>query len=273
LNTTALRKEKAIVPEQYTNLAKWCHTRNAKLYWTCSPIENDTQLKKAAANMWAAKEAGFDGVVAGNLGLLQMAKDQGWETTIADYQLNIFNDVTLQYLSGQEISRAVLSPELSLEQIADFSYLGNLPLELIVHGNLPLMVSEQCVCGSVLGGRTAQKQCSMPCRNGQYALKDRTGAQFPLYMDEHCRMHVFNSKTLNLYKRLEEALKTGADVLRIEGRERSAEWIGAVTAVYKKAIDTYNQTGSMITDIAAMQSLEELAPEGSTYGHYFRGVL
>jgi putative protease len=92
-------------------------------------------------------------------------------------------------------------------------------------------------------------------------------------MDEHCRMHVFNSKTLNLYKRLEEALKTGADVLRIEGRERSAEWIGTVTAIYKKAIDTYNQTGSLITDITAMQSLEGLAPEGSTYGHYFRGVL
>ena len=273
LNTTALRKEKAIVPEQYAALAKWCHSRNAKLYWTVSPIENDTQMKKAAANMWAAKDAGFDGVAVGNLGLLQTAKEQGWDTIVADYQMNIFNDVTLQYLSRQEISRAVLSPELSLEQIAEFSYLGNLPLELIVHGNLPLMVSEQCVCGSVLGGRTAQKQCSMPCMKEQYALKDRTGAQFPLYMDEHCRMHVFNSKTLNLYKRLEEALKTGADVLRIEGRERSAEWIGTVTAIYKKAIDTYNQTGSLITDITAMQSLEGLAPEGSTYGHYFRGVL
>ena len=273
LNTTALRKEKAIVPEQYTALAKWCHSRNAKLYWTSSPIENDTQMKKAAANMWAAKDAGFDGVAVGNLGLLQTAKEQGWDTIVADYQMNIFNDVTLQFLSRQEISRAVLSPELSLEQIAEFSYLGNLPLELIVHGNLPLMVSEQCVCGSVLGGRTAQKQCSMPCMKEQYALKDRTGAQFPLYMDEHCRMHVFNSKTLNLYKRLEEALKTGADVLRIEGRERSAEWIGTVTAIYKKAIDTYNQTGSLITDITAMQSLEGLAPEGSTYGHYFRGVL
>ena len=273
LNTTALRKEKAIVPEQYTALAKWCHSRNAKLYWTVSPIENDTQMKKAAANMWAAKDAGFDGVAVGNLGLLQTAKEQGWDTIVADYQMNIFNDVTLQFLSRQEISRAVLSPELSLEQIAEFSYLGNLPLELIVHGNLPLMVSEQCVCGSVLGGRTAQKQCSMPCMKEQYALKDRTGAQFPLYMDEHCRMHVFNSKTLNLYKRLEEALKTGADVLRIEGRERSAEWIGTVTAIYKKAIDTYNQTGSLITDITAMQSLEGLAPEGSTYGHYFRGVL
>ena len=258
------------VAEQYAALAKWCHSRNAKLYWTSSPIENDTQMKKAAANMWAAKDAGFDGVAVGNLGLLQTAKEQGWDTIVADYQMNIFNDVTLQFLSRQEISRAVLSPELSLEQIAEFSYLGNLPLELIVHGNLPLMVSEQCVCGSVLGGRTAQKQCSMPCMKEQYALKDRTGAQFPLYMDEHCRMHVFNSKTLNLYKRLEEALKTGADVLRIEGRERSAEWIGTVTAIYKKAIDTYNQTGSLITDITAMQSLEGLAPEGSTYGHYFR---
>ncbi len=273
LNTTALRKEKAIVPEQYPTLIRWCHSRNAKLYWTCSPIENDEQLKKAAANMWAAKEAGFDGVVVGNLGLLQTAKEQGWENIVADYQMNIFNDVTLQYLSKQEIGRAVLSPELSLEQIAEFSYLGNLPLEMIVHGNLPLMISEQCVCGSVLGGRTAQKQCAMPCMNAQYALKDRTGAQFPLYMDEHCRMHVFNSKTLNLYKRLEEALKTGVDVLRIEAREQSAEWVGTVSAIYKRAIETYNHTGSMITDMHSLQTLDQFAPEGSTYGHYFRGVL
>ncbi len=273
LNVTTLRGNKAIAAEQYGSLAKWCHSRNAKLYWTCSPIENDAQLKKVAAQMWAAKDAGFDGVVVGNLGLLQMAKEQEWEAIVADYQMNIFNDVTLQYLSGQEISRAVLSPELSLEQIAEFSYLGNLPLELIVHGNIPLMVSEQCVCGSVLGGRTAKQNCSMPCMKAKYALKDRTGVQFPLYMDEHCRMHVFNSKTINLYKRLEEALKTGADVLRIEGREQSEEWIGAVTKVYKNAVEEYNRTGSLIVDMMSLNKLDQLAPEGSTYGHYFRGVL
>ena len=273
LNTTALRGEKAIVAEQYPALVKWCHSREAKLYWTCSPIENDTQLKKAAMQMWQAKEAGFDGVVVGNIGLLQTAKEQEWETIVVDYQMNIFNDVTLQYLSRQEISRAVLSPELSLEQIGEFSYLGNLPLELIVHGNLPLMVSEQCVCGSVLGGRNAKSQCSMPCMKTKYALKDRTGVLFPLYMDEHCRMHVFNSKTLNLYKRLEEALKTGADVLRIEAREQSAEWVGTVTGIYKKAVASYNHSGTMVTDMIGMQTLEQFAPEGSTYGHYFRGVL
>lgn len=273
LNTTALRKNKAILREQYSALTRWCHSRNAKVYWTCSPIAEEEQLKKVAIDLWAAKEAGFDGVVVGNIGLLQLVKEQGWENIVVDYTMNIFNDVSLQYLSSQEISRAVLSPELSLEQISQFSYLGNLPLELIIHGNFPLMVSKQCVCGSVLGGRIAEKQCTMPCMNAQYALKDRMGVKFPLYMDVNCRMHVFNSKTLNLYKRLDEVLNTGVDVLRIEAREQSAEWVGTVVAIYKKVIAEYNHSSSYITDLQSMQTLDQLAPDGSTYGHYFRGVL
>ena len=86
-------------------------------------------------------------------------------------------------------------------------------------------------------------------------------------------MHVFNSKTLNLYKRLDECLKTGADILRIEAREQDAQWIGEVTAVYKKAIDEYNRTGAFVTSLSDLELLDDLAPEGSTYGHYFRGVL
>ena len=97
--------------------------------------------------------------------------------------------------------------------------------------------------------------------------------QFPLYMDENCRMHVFNSKTLNLYKRLEECLQTGVDVLRIEGREREAQWVGVVTAIYRKVIDEYNQTAHLTVDLYDLEKLDALAPEGSTYGHYFRGVL
>ena len=272
-NATALRREKVVAKEGYPALLQYCHDRRAQLFWTCSPIENDKQLAQMKPLMQAAKDAGFDGVMAGNLGLLQVAREMGWVTIVADYQMNIFNDVTLQYLSEQEISRAVLSPELSLEQISEFSYLGNLPLELIVHGNLPLMVSEQCVCGSVLGGRTAEQKCSMPCMKQLYYLKDRMDVHFPLYMDQNCRMHVFNSKTLNLYKRLDECLKTGADILRIEAREQDAQWIGEVTAIYKKAIDEYNRTGAFVTSLADLEQLDDLAPEGSTYGHYFRGVL
>ena len=273
LNATPLRRETPVAKEEYKALVDYCHEKGAELYWTCSPIENDKQLDGVKVLMQSAKDAGFDGVLTGNLGLFELARRMGWVNIVADYQMNIFNDVTLQYLSEKEISRAVLSPELSLEQIAEFSYLGNLPLELIVHGNLPLMVSEQCVCGSVLGGRTAETACSMPCMKQNYYLKDRMDIHFPLYMDVNCRMHVFNSKTLNLYKRLDECLKTGADILRIEAREQDAGWIAEVTAIYRKAIDEYNNTGAFESHEADLELLDDLAPEGSTYGHYFRGVL
>ena len=272
-NATPLRRETPVAKEDYKALAEYCHEKGAELYWTCSPIENDKQMDAMQILMQAAKDAGFDGVLTGNLGLFEMARQMGWVNIVADYQMNIFNDVTLRYLSEKEISRAVLSPELSLAQIAEFSYLGNLPLELIVHGNLPLMVSEQCVCGSVLGGRTAETSCTQPCLKQNYYLKDRMDIHFPLYMDVNCRMHVFNSKTLNLYKRLEECLKTGADILRIEAREQDAGWISEVTAVYRKAIDEYNRTGAFESNEADLELLDDLAPEGSTYGHYFRGVL
>lgn len=55
-------------------------------------------------------------------------------------------------------------------------------------------------------------------------------------MDQNCRSMYLIAKTLNLYKRLEECLKTGVDVLRIEGREQSAQWIAVVTGIYKKRL-------------------------------------
>lgn len=273
LQATGLRGRQAVSADSYADLVQYCQQKHSQLYWTCSPIQNDWQMERLKPLMSAAQDAGFTGIAVGNLGLLKAARQMGWIHIVADYQLNIFNDVTLQYLSEQEICRAVLSPELTLEQIGQFAYLGNLPLELLVHGNLPLMISEQCVTGSVIGRRTAHQACIGPCAKQQYYLKDRMGAQFPLYMDENCRMHVYNSKTLNLYKRLEDCLRTGADVLRIEGRERSAQWIATVTKIYKKAIMEYNRTGSLVLDLHGLQQLEALAPEGSTYGHYFRGVL
>ena len=124
----------------------------------------------------------------------------------------------------------------------------------------------------VLGGRTAAKACQAPCLQGTYGLKDRLGMVFPVYTDQSCRMLIYNCKTLNLYKRLADVLKAGIDIIRIEGRERSAQWIAEVTAVYRQALDQYRTTGKITISETAAQKLEALDPEGSTYGHYFRGV-
>ena len=42
---------------------------------------------------------------------------------------------------------------------------------------------------------------------------------------------------------------------------------------YKKVIEEYNRTEHITVDLHDSGKLDTLAPEGSTYGHYFRGVL
>lgn len=287
-NGTAWREDKPNAAAEYAQLVDFCHQKEIPLYWTCTPIVHEQHWEQTAKRMTAAKAQGFDGVLVGNLGLLQLAKHMDWQNVAADYPLNIFNDLTLQYLLEQEICRAALSPELCLEEIKAFSYLGNVPLELVAHGNFPLMISEQCVAGSVLGERTLSQSCRMPCLKDQYALKDRMDMQFPLRMDEHCRMYVYNSKVLNIYKRLEEVLQTGVDWIRIEGRAQDAHWVGTVTSIYRDALERYRRAQykenqmekeqvkakrEQVVDFTALHTLEQLSPQGSTYGHYFRGVL
>lgn len=271
-NMTAIKGHAGFQTAELSEAAAYCHEHGSTIYLTVSAIANEAELDRVREWYQQAKQAGFDGILAANAGTFRLAQEAGWTTIAADYPMNIFNDAAIQCLSEAEVSQVTLSPELNLHQIADFAYIGNVPTEVLIHGNFPLMISEQCVLGSVLGGRSAAKACQAPCLSGTYGLKDRLGMVFPVYTDRSCRMLIYNCKTLNLYKRLEDVLKTGVDIIRIESRERSAQWIAEVTAIYRQALDQYMTTGKITISEKTAQKLDALDPEGSTYGHYFRGV-
>lgn len=251
----------------------YCHDQGKAIYLSLSGYGDHEEMEQQEKILIKAKALGMDGVMANNMGIFQLALEIGWESIVADYQMNIFNDLTIQYLSSQEIAGVTLSPELNLGQIDELSYIGNLPVEVIVHGNFPLMVSEQCVAGSCLGHKTAESPCGAPCTQEHFGIKDRMEMIFPLEMDTSCRMYVYNCKTLNLFKRLGEILDTGVDVIRIEGKEKDSQWIATTTRLYRQAMDHYIAQGEIPMDKKAENILEQLEPRGSTYGHYFRGVL
>ena len=75
-----------------------------------------------------------------------------------------------------------------------------------------------------------------------------------------------------MYKRLNDLLNSGVDVIRLEAKEREADYVGAVTAIYRAALDAYKTSGEVIFDEEIAAALEAKEAQGSTYGHYFRGV-
>jgi putative protease len=232
-----------------------------KIYFNTPKIVKDSEMKNVGELLSRAEKFGADGVLVSNLGTFNLAKEKG-TIFIADSPLNIYNGYTLSLLLEKRAKMAVLSPELTLEELKEVAPYG--PAECIVHGRLELMESEHCIAGGILGGG---KQCSAPCSSGNFKLVDEKNYEFPLFMDYQCRTHLLNSRSLCMLEYIPELIRSGISSLRIEtlGMEDPEE-IRRITEKYRKAIDACYEPGD-----GTEGKCEDLG-KGFTTGHYFRGV-
>lgn len=215
-----------------------------------------------------------DLVTVGNLGTLALVRETGlpfW----ANFSLNVFNSLTIDFLADLGAQGVILSPELNLEQIRRLVGRTVLPLGGLIHGPLAMMVSEYCAVGSLLGDRRTGKACRQACWGQGFGLKDRLGLVFPIEMDEFCRMHIFNPMELVMLDHLPELVEAGLTFLQIEARRMPAETLGQVVSLYRRNLDaTLRDREDYRVPAQDMERMRRLSygPE-ITRGHYFRGVL
>lgn len=261
---TAVQKEGSIQEIDTVFEKAVSETRKAgkKIYFITPKIVKDPEMVHVEETFSRVRGLGADGVVVSNHGTLSLSK-AGKIPFIADSPLNIFNSRTFALLLQEGAQMAVISPELTLEELKSVASHG--PAECIVYGRLELMESEHCLTGGLLGNDKGL--CNAPCKSGKFALVDEKNYEFPLLMDNECRMHLLNSRSLCMLEYVPEILESGVSSLRIEtlGMENPDE-IRRVTRAYRNAIDTYLDTGKQ-----GKENCEKLG-KGFTTGHYFRGV-
>lgn len=233
-----------------------------KIYFNTPKIVKDHEMKQVEELISRVEKFGADGVLVSNLGTFNLAKEKK-VPCIADSPMNIYNGYTFALLLQQGAEMAVISPELTLEELKEVASYG--PAECIVHGRLELMESEHCLAGGLLG-KDGEK-CSAPCTSGNFTLVDEKNYEFPLLMDYQCRTHLLNSRSLCMLEYVPALVESGISSLRIEtlGMD-NVEEIRRITGKYRKAIDAFCETGER-----AKEKCEDLG-KGFTTGHYFRGV-
>jgi Collagenase and related proteases len=223
-------------------------------------------LKRAAE--WTEKPK----LMVSNLGELELirAVDTDWPFEV-DYFLNVFNEASLAYFLRQGAQSVTLSPELHYEQIAQLAKWQE--IEMMVFGDLEMMVSEYCPVGSTLGGKKGE-HCTRPCVQEPHYLRDRMRYDFPIETDRECRMHLFNVKILNLYEELAQIRRMGISTLRLQLTRQTPEQVRRIVRLFSEAWDTIN-TGKKTawTSEEGMADLTALFPGGFTKGHFYRGVL
>ena len=115
----------------------------------------------------------ISGFVVSSLGdLVLLDKYKKKYEFIGNFTLNTFNISSINNYMNLGLSRITLSPELNLDDINNITAnIENIPLELIVYGNMPIMKMNYCLLGQ---SNKCYPTCQMRCSNTKkYYLRDR----------------------------------------------------------------------------------------------------
>ena len=165
----------------------------------------DSELPAVQQQLDRLSLLGVSSVLAGNLGQVAMLQARGIPVR-GDYGLNIYNSRSMNMMRAQGLRSAVCSFEMTLPQIRDLS--KAVPVEMLVYGRLPLMLTENCIIRNRTG------VCS--CETGSCKLVDRMGEEFPVVKDPgSCRSELLNGKKLYLLDKQEVLAKLGVWGMRL----------------------------------------------------------
>ena len=241
-------KRRFIDLADYLQAIEYAHKKGVKVFMSIPRILKD--LNEVFSSQSQLLEAA-DGFLVGNLGTMDhLQTNFAKKPIIIDYPLNVFNRLSMDFFNGFG-ERVTLSPELTLKEIGDLAPYD--PVECIIHGFFPLMVSEHDLVGGLFPGK----------RPGDILLKDEKGYEFPVMTDTHNRTYITNSRELCMLDYVPEILEAGVSSLRIEGRIYDPKMAGKITRDYREAID----------DTVSGKKSEKRCTGAYTNGHYFRGVL
>jgi len=210
----------------------------------------------------------IDGLLVGNIGHVYGEKYISNLNIMGDYSLNCFNSSSLEQLYQLGLNGVSLSVELRLNQIKNLANIPGFEKEVLVYGRMPLMTSEYCPIGSVLGGFDVQTECNAACNKGEYYLKDRIGAKFPVMCDRiDCRSTIFNSNVLLLEDSIDKIKTSDVDIIRLNFTDETADEMTKIVNMHRDLIDVEKKALDIHRDL-----IDKIKSSGFTKGHYFRGV-
>jgi putative protease len=225
-------------------IAELCNKKNIKTYITLNTIIYDHDLMLMKKIVDTAKQTGITAIIASDQAVISYAASINMEVHIST-QVNITNIETIRFFS-QFAEVVILSRELSLLQIKEITKeiekqqikgpSGNLvQIEIFVHGALCMAVSGKCYLSLHTSNSSANRgACIQNCRKTYTVTDKEDGHQFDIDNE-----YIMSPKDLCTIGFLDQVLDSGINILKIEGRGRSPEYVKTTTQSYREAADAY----------------------------------
>ncbi|MHC5309842.1 peptidase U32 family protein [Myroides sp. LJL116] len=232
--------------EDLPEIVKRCKAKNVHSYLTLNTIVYDHDLSVVRNLLQKAKKANISAVIASDQAVIVLAKELGLAVHIST-QLNITNIETIKFYS-LFADTIVLSRELSLRQIKHITQSiqkqqikgpsGQLiQIEIFAHGALCMAVSGKCYLSLHSHNSSANRgACKQNCRKKYTVIDQESG--FEIEIDNE---YMMSPKDLCTIEFLDQIIQSGVQILKIEGRGRSPEYVAKVIQTYKQALQSIEQ--------------------------------
>ncbi len=205
------------------------HKMGRKIYVAVNTVVEERETERLYRFLGYLNKIGPDGIIVQDFGVIRMCQEFFPQLELhASTQMNVASAAAANLLLAQGVKRVVLARELGLEEVRQVKQQTSAEIEMFVHGALCVSESGLCQFSSFLGGKSANRgMCTQACRR-LYNAEMPSGEKKGYY---------FSPCDLELIAQVPELMQLGVDSFKIEGRMKSAEYVGAVTAAYRFVMD------------------------------------
>jgi putative protease len=177
-----------------------------------------------------------DGLLVRNLASLKICQEAAIPA-IADFSLNVANQLTADFIREQGAARVTVSYDLNRDQLGDL--ISATPaswLELVIHQHMPMFHMEHCVFCAAISPGTNKTNCGRPCDRHQVHLQDRIGMAHPLQADVGCRNTLYNAVPQSGAEVVPEMIAAGVLAYRVELLENDARSTRRIIGLYQQLL-------------------------------------
>lgn len=239
-----IRSGKEFTYESFEEAINYTHAQNKELYVTINGFPFNAQIALLEKHIERVAAMKPDAFIVAAPGVIKLAQKIAPHIPVhLSTQANVLSYLDAEVYYDMGVKRIIAAREVSLKDLEQIkTRLPNLELEVFVHGSMCFAYSGRCLISSVQSGRVSNRgSCANDCRFPYtlYAHNEESGTLFRLEESEQ-GTHIMNAKDLNLSAYVKEILDSGViDSLKIEGRTKSAYYVGITTKTYRQAIDDY----------------------------------
>lgn len=239
-----IRSGKEFTYESFEEAINYTHSLGKKLYVTINGFPFNAQIALLEKHIERVAKMNPDAFIVAAPGVIKLAKRIAPHIPIhLSTQANVLSYLDAEVYYELGVSRIIAAREVSLKDLEQIkAKLPNFEIEIFVHGSMCFAYSGRCLISSLQSGRVSNRgSCANDCRFPYtlYAQNEESGTLFKIEESEE-GTHIMNAKDLNLSAHVKDILDAGIiDSLKIEGRTKSAYYVGLTTKTYRQAIDDY----------------------------------